>query len=61
MSSIVDRLIRMETKLDALVDHRKDQEQRIRKLEGLAGKILGIALLVPVAIEATMSWLRKAH
>lgn len=45
-SSTKERLVRIETKLDALLDARVDQEARIRSLERRDAYVLGASTVL---------------
>lgn len=51
-----ERLARIEEKLDALIMHGKDKEERIRNLEKNQTKILtwamGMAAVIPVVLKS---------
>lgn len=49
MSQILDRLARIETKLDDHHSGRTDHEQRIRALEAFRWKVAGVATVVAAA------------
>jgi hypothetical protein len=52
-SEVLDRLARIETKIDAFKDGHNDQETRIRKLEGWRAYTIGVA----AALSAGISYL----
>ncbi|MFG3137711.1 hypothetical protein [Streptomyces sp. NPDC048211] len=59
--TVGERLVRIETKLDTLLQHAMDHEQRLRKLEDRADSPLRayatpIAMLAAIASTAVAIW-----
>lgn len=54
-----DLLITIDTKLDGIISKQSDQETRIRNLEGLSGKILGIAIASSLVLGFLLDWVKR--
>ncbi|WP_406527397.1 hypothetical protein [Streptomyces sp. I8-5] len=59
--TVGERLVRIETKLDTLLQHAMDHEQRIRKLEDRADSpfrayAIPVAMLSAIASTAVVVW-----
>lgn len=58
---VVDRLARIETKLDSLIDVKKDHEDRLRKVESKTGKWAGSAFVLWPVVVAILQTVVKDH
>lgn len=54
MDSTIDRLARIETKLDTLLEDHKETKTRLRQLEGWQGKLIGLASIVGSLLTAAV-------
>lgn len=55
--TIIDRLARIETKLDRAMEDHKDIKIRVDKLDGSLGKLMGIAAVIGVFVTSAIHWL----
>ena len=55
--TIVDRLARIETKLDRAIEDNKDIKGRVDRLDSSLGKLMGIAAVVGAFVTSAIHWL----
>lgn len=55
-----ERLARIETKIDSLLEKLADHESRIRKLEKIAARMLGAFVAIWAAIQLAWEWLKPS-
>lgn len=55
--TLVDRLARIETKLDRVLDDHQGVSTRVSALEASIGKLMGIAAIVSGLIVSGIHWL----
>ena len=57
---LIDRLARIESKLETGKEFRKDHEDRIRALEAKTGKAVGVTMVVwPIFVAVLTQYFKK--